>query len=105
MDLTPQLLHLVEEYASGIIRCTPIKIGINDTKGLRPIDFYHLILESVDSPEHLRPKSFLPLYQERFSADSWKHQRGDYLPKDEWHLCQMYDREHSKRQAYSNIRM
>ena len=43
MDLTPQLLHLVEEYASGIIRCTPIKIGINDTKGLRPIDFYHLI--------------------------------------------------------------
>lgn len=43
MGLTPQLLHLVEEYASGIIRCTPIKIGINDTKGLRPIDFYHLI--------------------------------------------------------------
>ena len=33
-ELTPQLLHLVEEYASGIIRCTPIKIGINDTKGL-----------------------------------------------------------------------
>lgn len=42
-ELTPQLLHLVEEYASGIIRCTPIKISINDTKGLRPIDFYHLI--------------------------------------------------------------
>lgn len=41
--LMPQLLHLVEEYAIGIIRCTPIMISINDTKGLRPIDFYHLI--------------------------------------------------------------
>ena len=42
-ELMPQLLHLVEEYANGIIRCTPIMIAINDTKGLRPIDFYHLI--------------------------------------------------------------
>lgn len=42
-DITPQLLRLVEEYANGIIRCSPIMIGINDTKGLRPIDFYHLI--------------------------------------------------------------
>ena len=42
-DITSQLLHFVEEYANGIIRCTPIMIGINDTKGLRPIDFYHLI--------------------------------------------------------------
>lgn len=42
-ELMPQLLHLVEEYANGIIRCTPIMIAINDTKRLRPIDFYHLI--------------------------------------------------------------
>ncbi|MDY5666852.1 MAG: hypothetical protein SPF85_06245 [Alloprevotella sp.] len=42
-ELMPQLLHLVEEYANGIIRCAPIMIAINDTKRLRPIDFYHLI--------------------------------------------------------------
>ena len=42
-NITPQLLHMVEEYANDIIRCSPIMIGINDTKGLRPIDFYHLI--------------------------------------------------------------
>lgn len=41
--LMPKLLHLVDEYANGIISCTPIMIAINDTKGLRPIDFYHLI--------------------------------------------------------------
>lgn len=36
-------MYLVDEYANGIISCTPIMIAINDTKGLRPIDFYHLI--------------------------------------------------------------
>lgn len=37
------LLQLVDDYANGIIRCTPIMIGVDETKGLRPIDFYHLI--------------------------------------------------------------
>lgn len=37
------LLKLVDDYANGVIRCTPIVIGINDTKGLRPIDFFHLV--------------------------------------------------------------
>lgn len=56
-ELMPQLLHLVEEYANGIIRCTPIMIAINDTKGLLPLD-----LESVDSLECLIPKSFMPFH-------------------------------------------
>lgn len=37
------LLRLVDDYANGIIRCTSIMIGVDETKGLRPIDFYHLI--------------------------------------------------------------
>ncbi len=37
------LLRLVDDYASGIIRCIPIMIGVEETKGLRPIDFFHLV--------------------------------------------------------------
>ena len=37
------LLQLVDDYANGVIQCTPIMIGINDTNGLRPIDFFHLV--------------------------------------------------------------
>ena len=32
IDLTPQLLHLVEEYASGIIRCTPLRLALTTQK-------------------------------------------------------------------------
>ena len=39
----PDLLRLVDDYANGVIRCTPIMIGINDTNGLRLIDFFHLV--------------------------------------------------------------
>ncbi len=42
-SVMPSLLQLVDDYANGIIRCTPIMIGIDETKGLRPFDFYHLI--------------------------------------------------------------
>ncbi len=42
-SVMPSLLQLVDDYANGTIRCTPIMIGIDETKGLRPIDFYHLI--------------------------------------------------------------
>lgn len=42
-SIMPDLLQLVDDYANGVIRCTPIMIGINDTNGLRPIDFFHLV--------------------------------------------------------------
>lgn len=98
MDLTPQLLHLVEEYASGIIRCTPIKIGINDTKGLRPIDFYHLIwnlwthLDALDRRASCRfIKNAFPMILENTNEETIYRKMNDTyvrctienIPKDE----------------------
>jgi hypothetical protein len=97
-ELTPQLLHLVEEYASGIIRCTPIKIGINDTKGLRPIDFYHLIwnlwtrLDALDRRASCRfIKNAFPMILENTNEETIYRKMNDTyvrctienIPKDE----------------------
>lgn len=97
-ELTPQLLHLVEEYASGIIRCTPIKIGINDTKGLRHIDFYHLIwnlwtrLNALDRRASCRfIKNAFPMILENTSEETIYRKINDTyakctvenIPKDE----------------------
>lgn len=97
-ELTPQLLHFVEEYASGIIRCTPIKIGINDTKGLRPIDFYHLIwnlwtrLDALDRRTSCRfIKNAFPMILENTSEETIYRKMNDTyvkctienIPKDE----------------------
>lgn len=97
-ELTPQLLHLVEEYASGIIRCTPIKIGINDTKRLRPIDFYHLIwnlwtrLNALDRRASCRfIKNAFPMILENTSEETIYRKMNDTyakctienIPKDE----------------------
>ena len=97
-ELTPQLLHLVEEYASGIIRCTPIKIGINDTKGLRPIDFYHLIwnlwtrLDALDRRASCRfIKNAFPIILENTNEETiYRKMKDTYvrvtienIPKDE----------------------
>lgn len=97
-ELTLQLLHLVEEYASGIIRCTPIKIGINDTKGLRPIDFYHLIwnlwtrLDALDRRASCRfIKNAFPMILENTNEETIYRKMNDTyvrctienIPKDE----------------------
>lgn len=42
-ETMPDLIQLVDDYANGMVRCTPIMIGTNDTKELRPIDFFHLV--------------------------------------------------------------
>ena len=96
--LMPQLLHLVEEYANGTIRCTPIMIGGNDTKGLRPIDFYHLIwnlwtrLNALDRRASCRfIKNAFPLILENTSEETIYRKMNDTyvkctienIPKDE----------------------
>lgn len=97
-ELMPQLLHLVEEYANGIIRCTPIMIAINDTKGLRPIDFYHLIwnlwtrLNALDRRASCRfIKNAFPMILENTNEETIYRKRNDTyvkctienIPKDE----------------------
>lgn len=96
--LKPQLLHLVEEYANGTIRCTPIMIGINDTKGLRPIDFYHMIwnlwtrLNALDRRASCRfIKNAFPMILENTSEETIYRKMNDTyvkctienIPKDE----------------------
>ena len=97
-NITPQLLHIVEEYANGIIRCSPIMIGINDTKGLRPIDFYHLIwnlwtrLNSLDRRASCRfIKNAFPIILENTNEETIYRKMNDTyakctienIPKDE----------------------
>lgn len=96
--LKPQLLHLVEEYANGVIRCTPIMISINDTKGLRPIDFYHMIwnlwtsLNALDRRASCRfIKNAFPMILENTSEETIYRKMNDTyvkctienIPKDE----------------------
>ena len=98
VKLMLQLLHLVEEYANGVIRCTPIKISINDTKGLRPIDFYHLIwnlwtrLNALDRRASCRfIKNAFPMILENTSEETIYRKMNDTyakctienIPKDE----------------------
>ena len=87
-ELMPQLLHLVEEYANGIIRCTPIMIAINDTKGLRPIDFYHLIwnlwtrLNALDRRASCRfIKNAFPMILENTNEETIYRKRNDTYVK------------------------
>ena len=87
-DITSQLLHFVEEYANGIIRCTPIMIGINDTKGLRPIDFYHLIwnlwtrLNSLDRMASCRfIKNAFPIILENTNEETIYRKMNDAYAK------------------------
>jgi len=97
-NITPQLLHMVEEYANDIIRCSPIMIGINDTKGLRPIDFYHLIwnlwtrLNSLDRRVSCRfIKNAFPIILENTNEETIYRKMNDTyakctienIPKDE----------------------
>lgn len=97
-DTTPQLLQMADEYANSIIRCSPIMIGINDTKGLRPIDFYHLIwnlwtrLNSLDRRASCRfIKNAFPVILENINEETIYRKMNDTyakctienIPKDE----------------------
>lgn len=95
---TPQLLQMADEYANAIIRCTPIMIDINDTKGLRPIDFYHLIwnlwtrLNTLDRRASCRfIKNAFPVILENINEETIYRKMNDTyakctienIPKDE----------------------
>lgn len=92
------LLQLVEDYANASIRCAPIMIDINDTKGLRPIDFYHLVwnlwnrLNSLDRRASCRfIKNAFPLILSNTSEETIYRKMNDTyakctivnVPKDE----------------------
>ncbi len=97
-NATSQLLQMADEYANAIIRCTPIMIDINDTKGLRPIDFYHLIwnlwtrLNTIDRRASCRfIKNAFPVILENINEETIYRKMNDTyakctienIPKDE----------------------